>query len=376
MVIFSTSSKGLQTAMDKLGTYCKEWGLTVNNAKTKVMVVSHSNRSNKTLLVLTYHQQELEWVRGFTYLGVFVDDQGRMQTSQAPIFQKATRAQFKLTSLGKSLSFDTKMWLQQIMVDPILLHGCEIWAVEGRPQVLQQQELYSTYNKGGTKPLAIEHIKRRYTRIQMGLPRSAPILAIRGDSGIMPLYIEALARTLQYHQLLTKVEPHSLLGAAMKIQEQMMTRNQVCWLSNVPGVRNQLFKDTLYQPDKPDIIDKMQGEYKQEWYKHLWKCNNRGRMGTKLKWYRKMKTSMGKEQYLEGPMSEIQRSMARFRIGGHCLPVEVGRWENTRCKNRLCKQCDKKVVGNEPHIFLCPANDYMKPRNFLLPKNKNNTPLY
>ena len=94
-----------------------------------------------------------------------------MQGAQAPITAKAKRAQFKLASLGRSLSFDTKMWLHQTMVDPILLHGVEVWGLDGRRKAIEQEGIYGALNEGGTHPMGIEKIKRQYIRLQMGLPQ-------------------------------------------------------------------------------------------------------------------------------------------------------------------------------------------------------------
>ena len=177
LVLLSMSQEGLQKALVKLEEYCREWKLTVNTDKTKVMKLSPHYRSPPPQQQLKYQGCTLEWVNGFTYLGVYVDDRGHMQTAQAPILKKATRAQFKLIHLGKSLNFDTKIWLHQTMVDPILLHGCEIWSVDRRHETLARHGIYTTYADAGKKPLPMEQIKRRCIRMQMGLPRSAPLLA-------------------------------------------------------------------------------------------------------------------------------------------------------------------------------------------------------
>ena len=103
LVQLSTTRDGLQRALLKLEAYCKEWKLTVNTDKTKAMKISPTTRNNQRPKPLHYQGHALEWVSGFTYLGVYIDEKGRMQTNQARILKKATRAQFKLMHLGKSL---------------------------------------------------------------------------------------------------------------------------------------------------------------------------------------------------------------------------------------------------------------------------------
>ena len=336
----------------------------MNTDKTKVMKISPHSRSPPPQQQLKYQGCTLEWVNRFTYLGVYVEDRGHMQTEQAPILKKATRAQFKLIRLGKSLSFDTKIWLHQTMVDPILLHGCEIWSVDGRHETLTRHGIYTTYADTWKKPLPMESIKRRYIRMQMGLPRSAPLLAIRGDSGVPPLYMEAIARTTQYLQILRKVPAASLLGVALATQDQMAGKDQQCWLLTVKQLINQMHMEQDVLPDKYEVIDYLKQDYAQNWYCQLWKPKENGRMGTRLRWYHKYKTNIGKEAYLNGPLTGIQKAMARMRLGCHGLPVEVGRWEKKRYKDRICHRCTIGEIGNELHIFRCPANLHMQPKGF------------
>ena len=98
----------------------------------------------------------------------------------------------------------------------------------------------------------------------------------------------------------------------------------------------------------------------------LWKKNNKNRPGSTLKLYRKIKPRIRKESYLNGPMTGMQRAMARIRISGHGLPSETLKWAKITYKNRLCPQCDRNQIRNVLQMFQYPDNDkfrlpYMKP---------------
>ena len=359
LALISTSQTGLQKALQKLEIYSIENHLTVNTVKTKSLAIKKLHGNYNQLPTLTFLNQQIEWVQGFNYLGVFIDDKGKMQGTQAPITTKAKRAQFKLMNLGRSLSFDTKIWLHQTMVDPILLHGVEVWGLEGHQKTIERKGIYDTLNEGGFSPMGIEKVKRQYIRLQMGLPRTAPILAIRGDSGIYPLYIETIARMIQYYEYLSKAPPTSLLGTMLKTQLQLANRRQPSWLGTVKEVLKQVAGPNMSIPDKATITDKLKNQYNQHWYEHLW-GRKRKRASPKLKWYRKFKPTMKKEDYLNGPRTEIQQAMARFRAGCHNLPVERGRWEKIKFKHRLCPKCSLKAVGDELHIFNCTGYKHLK----------------
>ena len=186
LVVISAGHYGLQRALTKLSTYCMEWNLTVNTEKIKVMHVAHKDMGLETPPPLLYNGVTLEWVAGFNYLGVYIDTKGRLQPKTAPIALKAHRAQFKLSNMVRTLPFDTKMWLHQTMVDPIQLHGAEVWSCQDRGALIRRHGICHTFGDKGYKPLTGENIKRQYVRLQMGAPRHTPFMSLRGDSGVYP----------------------------------------------------------------------------------------------------------------------------------------------------------------------------------------------
>ena len=44
LVLMSTSEIGLQSNIDRVNTFCKLWGLSINVSKSKIMVFSKSGR--------------------------------------------------------------------------------------------------------------------------------------------------------------------------------------------------------------------------------------------------------------------------------------------------------------------------------------------
>ena len=168
----------------------------------------------------------------------------------------------------------------------------------------------------------------------MGLPRFAPSLAIRGDSGIFPLYIEGMARTVAFWNRVSKAPLKSLLGVAMETQVQMADTNYDCWLSELREICSDVFPGkTVKAMSKADIVEGLKQDYRHHWYQALWPGEDQKKVCTQLKWYRQLKLNMDKETYLNGPKSGVQIAMARLRIGGHGLPVEVGRWKSVEVRD-------------------------------------------
>ena len=345
----------------KLSTYCKEWNLTVNTEKTKVMHVAHKDIGLEIPPPLLYNGVTLEWVAGFNYLGVYIDTKGRLQPKKAPIALKAHRAQFKLSNMVRTLPFDTKMWLHQTMVDPILLHGAEVWACQDRGILIRRHGIYHTFSDRGYKPLTGENIKRQYIRLQMGAPRHTPFLSLRGDSGVYPLYIEGLARAIEYYYLVSQSHPESLLGMTLKTQRQLTASGVSCWMNTIQSIRDALnLTEENEIPSKTTIVERLRLDYDTQWYTDLWTPKASGRLSTRLKWYHQFKTVMKKESYLNGTKTGMQVAIACLRLGGHGLPVETKRWEGIPYKNRACELCGTGAVGDELHLFQCAALQTMR----------------
>ena len=365
LLLLSISQMGLQEAVNRLHTYCMDWGMEVNVAKTKAMKIRCPHvATGQDTPELRYNGTGIDWVNSFTYLGVEVKEDGSFQSKDAPIRRKAIQAQGSLYKMIRGLSLDTKLWLHATMVDPILLHGVESWICQGTRRHVQRAGVYHTFKDGGSKPMNGETCKRHFLRIQMGLPRFAPSIAIRGDSGLFPLYIEGVARTVVFWNRISKAPLKSLLGVALETQVQMAATNYDCWLSELREVCSDVFAgSSVGTMTKEAILEGLKQDYRNHWYQTLWQTGGDKAISTHLKWYRQFKANMGKEAYLSGPKSDIQTAMARLRVGGHDLPIETGRWGGIEASRRFCLECNMNEVGNEWHLFRCPALKKWRPND-------------
>jgi len=80
-VLLSYSKEGLQFQLNQLFTYCSNWGITVNTAKTVVLVFKIHNRRIETVELL-YNNQVLKVVKCLTYLGVNLSANGNFHQKQ------------------------------------------------------------------------------------------------------------------------------------------------------------------------------------------------------------------------------------------------------------------------------------------------------
>ena len=69
-VLFSSNPNDLQKCLDTFKHYCTTWRLTVNVAKTKILIISQGRPSAN--LHFYYDSYELEIVKEYKYLGIYI----------------------------------------------------------------------------------------------------------------------------------------------------------------------------------------------------------------------------------------------------------------------------------------------------------------
>ena len=115
-VIFSRSKTGLQILLNKMCSYCNEWGITVNTDKTVVMVFKRGTRPE--IAELYYDKNLLKNVSKFTYLGVTVSFNGKFFQTQKVLAEQGMKALFSLNTLFSMVSSavtENKMDLDYLM---------------------------------------------------------------------------------------------------------------------------------------------------------------------------------------------------------------------------------------------------------------------
>ena len=88
LAILADSRDMLQKKLNILYAYCKENNLTVNIAKSKVIIFN----SRKHTTPFIYNDCILQEVDSFKYLGMVFNRQGSLKYSQTALVQQATRA--------------------------------------------------------------------------------------------------------------------------------------------------------------------------------------------------------------------------------------------------------------------------------------------
>jgi hypothetical protein len=103
IILLSKSAKGLQEKLDILNTYCKDWCLTVNTSKTKIIIFNKAGRLIKQNF--WYGNGNIECVSNCKYLGIWFSSSGSYSYAQNELYKKYLKAFFKLKKDLLSLRF-------------------------------------------------------------------------------------------------------------------------------------------------------------------------------------------------------------------------------------------------------------------------------
>lgn len=352
--LFSYSKDGLQHLLNQLHVYCDKWNITVNIDKTVVM--TFKNGKKVTDLDIKYNGCLLKNVDTFSYLGVTLSSTGSFYQTQKVLAQQGMKALFSLNSLFDivPLHVNEKIKLFDSMVAPILNYGSELWGFHTAPE--------------------IERVHTKFLKQVLGVKTQTTNNAVYGELGRFPMQILRKIRIVKYWYKIMK-SPDSLLHKTLhsEIDINGFTLINDSWATKVKTLLNTLGFGFLWnnslvtnlQIEK--VIERIIDQYVQSWNSDL-------SISPKLSTYASFKTFFESEKYLLCLNNDkYRKALSRLRCSAHNLEIEEGRYRNVDRQDRICKQCNMKVLENEYHFTLvCPR--YHDLRRAILPKYYCNWP--
>ena len=126
-VILAESQEDLQQSIHLMDLYCSMWKLNINVSKT-----IFSRGKIRKIPKFVFGKNELEVVGQYKYLGLIFNYNEKFTEAKKQLVVKGNRAMFLLLRKCRQLQLpvDIQLELFNILVKPILLYGCEVWATE------------------------------------------------------------------------------------------------------------------------------------------------------------------------------------------------------------------------------------------------------
>ena len=215
LAILSLSVDDLQAQLNKLFEYCQIWGLEVNTAKTKVMVLSKSG-FKKTTNELKLGNQVLQWTSAYKYLGLELHSNGNYVKTAENLCSRGWKAIFKINSSLRNISVktSTRLHLFDTLVKPIICYGSEVWGsmVNGQSAKVHVGKFWNKAEK-----IPCEKLHNKFLKICLGVHSKASNAAVRGEMGRFPLVVTIIKAMLNFWLHMVDIaEMNTLINAAMK----------------------------------------------------------------------------------------------------------------------------------------------------------------
>lgn len=208
----ATSALGLQRHLNAMSEYCREWGMTVNVDKTKIVTFEKSKRKGQHRW--TYNGKRVEQVKEFKYLGVTLSRNGKWDRHLENVSAQGLRL---LPSLSRfmfthsNIAVSVMLYLFDTLVAPVLLYGCELWAWTDKPD-------------------KIDRVARRFYKKILRLPSSVSDIGVELLLGRVSLGEIAKARALKFLLRIPTLPQERLMQQAALLQGDYLERDRPCWL--------------------------------------------------------------------------------------------------------------------------------------------------
>ena len=345
-IVLAENEKDLQKALNVLYDYCISFGMSINVSKTKIIVFSRGKIRN--LPTLIFNGEQIEVVFEYKYLGTLFTYNNKFQKTINAQCMSAKRALFAL--LKKCRKLDLPLDLQIELFDrcivPIMLYNCEVWGHEKLDQ--------------------LEKLQLKFYKLILGVKSSTPTCMVLGEVGQLPISLIVKSRLLCFWYKLT-LESRSDIGKysiiMLKLNKRMTNRlgrgdaNTLQWLEFVYSSLDSLGLTYIWQTSetvdlslfqfKNLIKKRIKDQYIQTWKQTVFEkdiCIS----------YRIFKTDFCFENYLNLHNTVLRKTLTKFRLSSHNLPIQQLRYSNTPRQDRLCTLCDKNEIGDEFHyLFTC-----------------------
>ena len=338
-IVLAETASELQKALDAVHDYCLQWSLTVNTAKTKVVVFSRGKI--RKLPHFTFGSKQIEIVDDYIYLGTMVNYNGSFKKTIAKQVNQAHRAMFALLTKSRRLMLpiDIQCELFDKIIVPILIYGSEVW--------------------GFSNLSDIEIFHRKYLRCLLRLRKSTAKCMTYGELGRQPLSCKIYSRMLNYWAKISEERGTKLTHLMYRIVLNLHRANEFHspWLLKIKNLLDITGNSELwlYQDQFPrkasflkDAQQRLVDMNAQTWHEEVnsnLKCTN----------YRIFKNDLKFETYLTGLSCSDAITLCKFRCGNHNLPISARRIGNKEADVH-CGLCDLGEVGDEFHyLFICPS---------------------
>lgn len=346
IVLLSKSAAGLQHLLHILRLFSDEKLLSVNLAKTQVVIFNDFRHSHSDSFL--FGQHHLQIVDHYTYLGIVLHRTGHFKEAIQKLACAGKRAlfamQYRCSELGIQ-DIKLRCSLFSSLVQPVLSYGCEIWGLEN-------YHLWS----------CMSSVQSLFMKRTLHVRKSTPHEVLLCELGQAPLQLFWHKMLLQYVSRLVDLPNDRLVKKAFLHANFVKTR----WSQQVSTwLCDNHFEGILYTGafSVPNAVDAL----RDRWYSEVCQLSS-----VKVKHY--VDNFFFDSKYMAAylkllPPSPALFALIKFRLGAHTLRVETDRWlvPKPPRESRICHFCSMQAVEDEQHfLFDCPFYSIIRGQHFAL----------
>ena len=333
IVLLSTTPAGLQRQLNSLSDVSTRLGLTVNLAKTKIIVFRKGGflgRGERWFLKDT----PIEVVNRYKYLGFPFTT--KLSVSSA-LFDQSVKAKQKIVQLLKTMwnlhTMSPKIFFKMFdaQVQPVLLYGSELWGVTRRPNV-EAVHLFAC---------------KRF----LGVDTRSPNSMCYGELGRYPLFVNSTVRAVKYWLRLCRLPESRLPKQAYLMLSNVNLPEEKDWAKSIENTLSRNGFAYVWQSGGSvnektflrSLKQRLRDIFQQEWCEIL-------HSSTRYTLYRSFKSLLHCEAYLSDiNIKKFRDAFIRFRLGCNGLRVNV-RSRDKSSDDMMCPFCDEEE--SETHFLL------------------------
>ena len=243
LVLISETKNGLQQCLNKLQKYCEKNRITVNNKKTKVMIVQ-KRKSKIVPTNLYFAGRTRDFCNSYTYFGFVISNTGNFKININELSKSDGRAMYSLLgNTNKFLSGNIRILID--LFDKIILsictYNCEVWGVSLFTMKFSQCDFLS--EKQCKNPIDKLHLK--FLKHILGVNQRATNGAVLSKTNRNSLITKVIDKMTGYW-IHIKNSSSPIIQDVLELSNQLHREGKASWfksitkIAEITGNRNDL----------------------------------------------------------------------------------------------------------------------------------------
>ena len=362
IVLLSKTTHGLQKLISGTEDFCNKWQLTINVAKTKIMVFNSRKKYNMQWII---YDQEVEVVTSFCYLGIELDNKGTFKKAITRLYNKSWKAYLSLMENfnfhnGSAVSVMLKLF--NTMVQPILTYECELWGVYG----WRKNECNSIWNYIMSNKHQYDKLHSRVCKQFLGIDKQTPDVIAKAELGRFPIMGTIIKRIYSYWQHVLTSDSNSLIYKILQLNIEMDRKGHHSYYTRIKSLLAVLqCKEHIYPKKGKSEISRVASfickqfcnTYEEEFFNNIKLRNQSSQSIGKFEMYSHVKRYYRMDNYLINIKNNIlRRNITQVRCASNILPINILRKYGVKREQRFCQMCKTKELGTELHTIMYCIN--------------------